>query len=104
MAASRSTSVPTEPSPSFERADSVGGVTEGDPVDVLDDRERGATWRFVAHVTNRATGAAWVEVVGGRQGDQRRRSFRVDQVYPHRTVRGGIATAAPLNDAPRLPL
>jgi len=73
-------------------------------VDVLDDRERGATWRFVAHVTNRSTGATWVEVVGGRHGDKRSRSFRVEQLYPHRTVRSGIATAAPLNDAPRLPL
>jgi hypothetical protein len=96
-------SVP-EQNPGFERASTWAGVTEGDPVDVLDDRERGAEWRFVAHVTNRSTGAAWVEVVGGRRGDRRRRSFRVDQLYPSRTVRGAVATAAPLNDAPRLPL
>jgi hypothetical protein len=93
-----------EESSSFERIARWAGISEGDPVDVLDDRERGAAWRFVAHVTNRSTGATWVEVVGGRRGDQRTRSFRVDQLYPHRAVRGGIPTAAPLNDAPRLPL
>jgi hypothetical protein len=72
-------------------------------VDVLDDRERGATWRFAAHVTNRSTGEVWVEVVGGRHGDQRRRSFRVEQLYAYRSVRGGVPTGAPLHDAPRLP-
>lgn len=103
MATSRSGPAPEESS-GFERTARWAGIAEGDPVDVLDDRERGATWRFVAHVTNRSTGATWVEVVGGRHGDQRTRSFRVDQLYPHRTVRGGSAAAAPLNDAPRLPL
>lgn len=88
----------------LERSDAWAGLKTGDPVDVLDDRERGASWRFVACVTNLATGDRWVEVVGGRGGDQRRRSFRVDQLYPHRSVRGGVATVAPLLDAPRLPL
>lgn len=103
MAAPRTRRAPEESS-SFERTARWAGLAEGDPVDVLDDRERGAAWCFVAHVTNRSTGEAWVEVVGGRRGDQRRRSFRVDQLYPHRTVRGGVATGPPLNDAPRLPL
>ena len=87
----------------LERRTSWAGLAEGDPVDVLDDRERGASWRFAAHVTNLATAATWVEVIGGRRGDERRRSFRPDQLYPHRTVRAGVATAASLDDAPKLP-
>jgi hypothetical protein len=94
----------TERSTVLERTATWAGVSEGEPVDVLDDRERGASWRFAAHVVNRSTGEAWVEVVGGRQGDQRRRSFRLDQVYPHRSLRSGVATKAPLHDAPRLPI
>ena len=93
-----------EANDAFQRSATWAGITEGDPVDVLDDRERGATWRFVAHVTNRETGASWVEVVGGRRGEQRRRSFRDDQLYPHGTVRAGTARCAPLSDAPRLPI
>jgi hypothetical protein len=80
------------------------GLREGDPVDVLDARERRATWTFAAHVTNLETGEAWVEVVGGRAGDQRRRSFQPDQVFPHRSVRAGSPTTASLSVAPRLPL
>ncbi|HEV3213326.1 MAG TPA: hypothetical protein VGZ03_08030 [Acidimicrobiales bacterium] len=86
------------------RSEEWAGVRAGDAVDVLDDRERGATWRFIACVTNVATGERWVEVVGGRGGEQRRRSFRVDQLYPRGSVRGGVATSAPLDDAPGLPL
>lgn len=102
MPASRKRPAPEESS-AFERTATWAGLTEGDPVDVLDDRERGATWRFAAHVTNRSTGEVWVEVVGGRHGDQRRRSFRVEQLYAYRSVRGGVPTGAPLHDAPRLP-
>ena len=94
-----------EPSASnLVRCTSWAGVRAGDPVDVLGDRERGATWRFAAFVTNVATNATWVEVVGGRGGEQRRRSFGIDQLFPHRSIRGGIPRAAPLHDAPRLPL
>jgi hypothetical protein len=92
----------TAPVP-LERRSEWAGLREGDPVDVLDDRERGATWQFAAHVTNAATTATWIEVVGGRRGEQRRRSFRPDQVYPKDSVRGGATTSASLDDAPRLP-
>jgi hypothetical protein len=90
--------------PTLARSPSWAGLREGDPVDVLDDRERGATWRFTAHVTNVATRATWVEVVGGRAGERRLRSFRPEQLYPHRSVQHGRPTAAPLCDAPRLAL
>jgi len=88
----------------LQRQDSWAGVGEGDQVDVLDARERGATWRFVAHVTNLETGAEWTEVVGGRTGEQRRRSFRPEQLYPYRTIRAGVPTKPSLCDAPRLAL
>ena len=42
------------------------GLRPGDPVQVEGTRLRGASWEFVAHVTNDETGEAWVEVVGGR--------------------------------------
>jgi hypothetical protein len=89
--------------PHLVRSASWAGVTAGDPVDVLDDRERGAAWQFVACVSNEATGERWAEVVGGRGGDRRRRSFRLDQLYPYRSVRAGVPTKAPLHDAPGLP-
>lgn len=89
--------------PRLERRTAWAGLAEGDAVDVLDDRERGARWRFAAHVTNVATAATWVEVIGGRRGDERRRSFRPDQLYPCGSVRAGVATAASLDDEPRLP-
>jgi len=38
-------------------------------VQVEGTRLRGASWAFVAHVTNGETGETWVEVVGGRTGD-----------------------------------
>ncbi len=94
---------PDTSTPGLERRRTWAGLTEGDPVDVLDDRERGATWRFAAHVTNLSSGATWVEVIGGRRGDERRRSFREDQLFPYRSLRAGTATAPALHDAPGLP-
>lgn len=76
----------------------------GDRVDVLDAREPRATWAFVAHVTNLESGDSWVEVVGGRAGDPRLRSFRPEQLYAYRSIRGGVPTTAPLCDAPLLNL
>jgi hypothetical protein len=64
-------------------------------------RLRGASWEFVAHVTNDGTGEAWVEVVGGRAGDRSVRSFRPDQVYAASARPGRDASLA---DAPGLPL
>ncbi len=65
----------------LRRATRWAGLRPGDPVQVEGTRLRGATWQFVAHVTNSETGEAWVEVVGGRAGDRAVRSFRPDQLY-----------------------
>src|ERR1019366_2826677 len=97
----------TTPAPSpvkVERHDRWSGVHAGDRVDVLAVRERRASWSFVAHVTNLVSGESWVEVVGGRAGDPRRRSFRPEQLYPYRSIRGGAPTTPPLCDAPLLSL
>ena len=61
---------------------------------------RGATWRFLGFVRNERNGAESVEVIGGRPGEDRVRSFLPSQVFPvggHRTGRASIA------DAPLLP-
>lgn len=87
-----------------ERVEQWAGVRAGDRVDVLDARVPRASWTFAAHVTNVESGDAWVEVIGGRAGDPRRRSFRPEQVYPYRSIRGGSPTSAPLCDAPLLNL
>jgi hypothetical protein len=92
------------PNERLERTPTWAGLHDGDRVDVLDARERGATWTFIAHVTNVETSEAWVEVIGGRPGEQRRRSLREDQVFPHRSVQRGAPTSAPLSVAPQLPL
>jgi hypothetical protein len=88
----------------LERSPTWAGLTEGDRVDVLDARERRSAWSFSAHVTNVETGETWVEVIGGRAGEQRRRSLRPDQVFPHRSMQRGAPTSAPLSVAPQLPL
>lgn len=93
---------PAPPS-SLGRTEVWSGLRRGDPVDVLDGRERGATWRFEAFVTNES-GASWVEVIGGRRGETRRRSFRPEQVFPKGAVRGSVARTASLDAAPQLPL
>jgi hypothetical protein len=93
------------PDPSGLRRDREwSGLRAGDAVDVLDARERGATWRFEAYVSNPRTEEAWIEVVGGRRGDERRRSFRPQQVFPAGSLKHGAPTAASLLDAPRLQL
>ncbi len=102
MARARAGTTPSQTPSHLRRSPAWSGLCEGDPVDVLDPREAASNWRFVAHVTNTKTGEEWVEVVGGRKGDERRRSFRPDQLYPHRSVRGGAPTAASLTEAPRL--
>jgi len=77
------------------------GLVPGDPVQVDGSRLRGATWTFVAHVTNEESGASWVEVVGGRAGDRTVRSFRPDQLYAVSARPGHDPSLA---DAPGLPL
>jgi hypothetical protein len=87
-----------------ERRDPWSGLRAGDRVDVLDPREPRATWAFVAHVTNVESGDSWVEVVGGRAGDTRRRSFRPEQLFAFGSIRNGSPTTRPLCDAPLLNL
>jgi hypothetical protein len=85
----------------LSRSTRWAGLRPGDPVQVDGTRLRGASWHFVAHVTNRETGETWVEVVGGRAGDRSVRSFRPDQLYAP-TARPGHDLS--LADAPGLPL
>ena len=77
------------------------GLRPGDAVQVVGTRLRGASWEFVAHVTNEETGEVWVEVVGGRAGDRAVRSFRPDQLYTSSARPGHDPSLA---DAPGLPL
>jgi hypothetical protein len=77
------------------------GLQSGDPVLVDGTRIRGASWTFVAHVSNLLTGEEWVEVVGGRSGDRTVRSFRPDQLYatsarPGRDPSLAVAPGLPL--------
>jgi hypothetical protein len=62
---------------------------------------RGASWSFVAQVSNAETGEVWVEVVGGRSGDRAVRSFRPDQIYAPSAKPGRDPSLA---DEPGLPL
>ena len=83
-----------------EREESWHGLRPGDPVEIVGPALRGATWTFRAHVRNRHNGAESVEVVGGRPGDHRVRSFLPGQVFPA----GGRKTGKPsLEVAPQLP-
>ena len=85
----------------LRRATKWAGLQPGDPVQVDGARVRGASWEFVAYVTNGETGEAWVEGVGGRGGDRAVRSFRPDQLYaPSARPGHDLSLAA----APGLPL
>ncbi len=88
------------------RSTSWNGVRRGDPVEVAATGIRSATWEFRSHVTNRRNGAEWVEVVGGRPGDRRIRTFPPERIYPASARRKASAAAEPptLADAPQLPL
>jgi hypothetical protein len=77
------------------------GLAPGDPVQVEGTRIRGASWAFVAHVTNTESGQEWIEVVGGRRGDRTVRSFRPDQLY---AVSAHPGRDPSLAEAPGLPL
>jgi hypothetical protein len=85
----------------LRRSTRWAGLRPGDPVQVEGTRLRGASWAFVAHVTNSETGDAWVEVVGGRGGDRSVRSFRPDQLY---APSARPARDPSLAEAPGLPL
>jgi hypothetical protein len=91
----------------LERSERWAGLRRGDPVEISGTGLRSASWEMVAHVRNTETGDEWVEVVGGRPGDRKIRSFRPEQVYAPRSSRGkgggSGAGRASLADAPQLP-
>jgi hypothetical protein len=88
----------------LERTAAWAGLKRGDPVEVAaGSRLRSATWSFVSHVRNTQTGAEWVEVVGGKPGDRKLRSFRPEQVFPPGAAKAKSAGPASLAEAPQLP-
>lgn len=71
---------------------------------------RGATWQFRAHILNERNGTESVEVVGGRPGDRKLRSFEPGRIFaasgrgsrsagPDKDFRDRLSLA----DAPQLP-
>jgi hypothetical protein len=85
----------------LSRDDSWNGLRPGDPVEIEGPALRGATWTFRAYVRNAQNGAESVEVLGGRPGEHRVRSFLPGQVFPA----GAHKTGKPsLDVAPQLPL
>jgi hypothetical protein len=98
---------PSEPpegdAPGHLRRDRTwAGLRRGDTVEITGTRVRRATWTFLAHVANSATGEEWVEVVGGGPGDRKLRSFPCDRVFAPRAK--GKPLGPSLAEAPRLPL
>jgi len=89
------------PPSDLQRRPRWAGLVPGDPVQVTGTRIRGATWSFVAYVCNTTSGEEWIEVVGGRTGDRKVRSFRPDQLYAVSARPGHDPSLA---DAPGLPL
>ncbi|HXQ91329.1 MAG TPA: hypothetical protein VN768_07175 [Acidimicrobiales bacterium] len=85
----------------LHRSEQWNGLRRGDLVEIEGLALRGAAWRFLGYVRNDRNGAESVEVIGGRPGEDRVRSFLPEQVFPV----GGRRTGHPsLADAPRLPL
>jgi hypothetical protein len=100
-----------EASDHLERAEAWNGLHRGDPVIVSGLHIRGAEWEFRAHVCNRHNGTEFVEVVGGRPGDRKIRSFEPSRIFAvtARKRRGtdadrSIAGQLSLAEAPQLPL
>jgi hypothetical protein len=85
----------------LRRAEIWNGLRPGDPVEIEGPALRGATWTFRAHVRNENNGAESVEVLGGRPGEHRVRSFLPGQVFPAGARRSGKPS---LDEAPQLPL
>ena len=85
----------------LERAEAWNGLKPGDPVEIEGPALRSASWTFRAYVKNSQNGAESVEVLGGRPGEHRVRSFLPGQVFPA----GAKKTGKPsLEEAPQLPL
>ncbi|MGH9016884.1 MAG: hypothetical protein ACRDY1_03965 [Acidimicrobiales bacterium] len=85
----------------LHRDETWNGLRPGDAVEIEGQALRGATWTFRAYVHNDENGATSVEVLGGRPGDHRVRSFLPGQVYPAGARRSGKPS---LDTAPQLPL
>ena len=83
------------------RVEQWNGLRRGDAVEIAGLSARGATWRFLAYVKNERNGTESVEVIGGRSGEERVRSFLPGQVFPSGGRKGGRPSLA---DAPQLPL
>jgi len=96
-AAARAAALPEH----LQRIEEWNGLHRGDAVEIDGPVLRGATWRFLGFVRNVRNGAESVEVIGGRPGEDRVRSFRPEQVFPVGGRRRGRASLA---DAPQLPL
>ncbi|MHB8318767.1 MAG: hypothetical protein ACYDEP_06005 [Acidimicrobiales bacterium] len=85
----------------IQHSESWSGLLKGDPVRISGVKSRSASWSFLSHVVNTRTNEEWVEVVGGRPGERKVRSFRLDQVFPPGRARKELPS---LQDAPQLPL
>jgi hypothetical protein len=83
------------------RTETWNGLRPGDPVEIEGPALRSATWSFRAHVRNDQNGAESVEVLGGRPGQHRVRSFLPGQVFPAGARKAGKPS---LDEAPQLPL
>ncbi len=88
----------------LQRSFAWAGLHKGDPVEVSGTRLRAANWEFVAHVRNIATGDEWIEVVGGRSGDRKLRSFGPERVFAPAAKQRKRVTRASLAEQPMLPL
>ncbi|MGH9098481.1 MAG: hypothetical protein ACRDWB_13780 [Acidimicrobiales bacterium] len=111
--------MPGRPSAKRAAADAAGhlrrsttwqGLHTGDPVMVSGVKLRGATWQFRAHVLNERNGSESVEVVGGRPGDRKLRSFEPTRIFAvSGRLTGSIGSDKNFNDrlsladAPQLP-
>jgi hypothetical protein len=95
----RKPTVPERPG-HLQRAEEWNGLRPGDPVEIEGPVLRGASWTFRAHVRNERTGYESVEVLGGRPGEHRVRSFLPGQVFPAGARRSGKPS---LEAAPQLP-
>jgi hypothetical protein len=100
-----------EASDHLERSETWNGLHAGDPVVVAGLKIRGADWQFRAHIVNRHNGSESIEVVGGRPGDRKIRSFGPDRIFAvskrsksrtssSQAIEGQLSLA----DAPQLPL
>jgi hypothetical protein len=87
----------------LQRASTWAGLQRGDRVEITDTRLRSATWEFVAHVRNVASGEEWIEVVGGKGRDRHLRSFRPERVFAPARKGKKAGQRSSLADAPRLP-